>query len=181
MISGSAGRFRESSQVRLCRDLSLKAEPRLPRSIRPASVSRKTLTSSWTAMPSDSPETRTLPTSRAQPSPGACGLSEARGGQSQNSALLAAQAQSDSDTFTELEQWIAEHLKGDLRVEALAERAHMRPRIFARLYVKMRVRTARSGRCPKRPGEKPWVDAFADFEVVRFSRIGLAFGFLLPP
>jgi transcriptional regulator GlxA family with amidase domain len=43
------------------------------------------------------------------------------GGQSQYSALLTAQAQSDSDTFTELEQWIAEHLKGDLRVEALEE------------------------------------------------------------
>ncbi len=38
------------------------------------------------------------------------------GGQSQYSALLAAQAQSESDTFSELEQWIAEHLKTDLRV-----------------------------------------------------------------
>jgi hypothetical protein len=33
----------------------------------------------------------------------------------------ACEAQSDSDTFTELEQWITEHLKGDLRVEAPAE------------------------------------------------------------
>jgi transcriptional regulator GlxA family with amidase domain len=40
------------------------------------------------------------------------------GGQSQYSALLAAQAQSESDTFRELEQWIAEHLMTDLRVEA---------------------------------------------------------------
>src|SRR5262249_27723837 len=33
------------------------------------------------------------------------------GGQSQYSALLAAQAQSDSDRFSEMEQWIAENLK----------------------------------------------------------------------
>ena len=49
------------------------------------------------------------------------------GGQSQYSALLAAQAQSDSDSFSELEQWIVENLKSDLRVEALAERVHMSP------------------------------------------------------
>jgi transcriptional regulator GlxA family with amidase domain len=63
------------------------------------------------------------------------------GGQSQYSALLAAQAQSDSDRFGELEQWIAEHLKSDLRIEALAERVHMSPRNFARLYSKTRDRT----------------------------------------
>ena len=63
------------------------------------------------------------------------------GGQSQYSALLAAQAQSDSDMFTELEQWIAENLKRDLRIEALAERVHMSPRNFARLYAKTRGRT----------------------------------------
>jgi transcriptional regulator GlxA family with amidase domain len=63
------------------------------------------------------------------------------GGQSQYSALLAAQAQSDSDELGELEQWIAEHLKSDLRVEALAERVHMSPRNFARLYAKSRGRT----------------------------------------
>jgi transcriptional regulator GlxA family with amidase domain len=63
------------------------------------------------------------------------------GGQSQYSALLAAQAQSDSDRFSELEQWIAEHLRSDLRVEALAERVHMSPRNFARLYAKTRGRT----------------------------------------
>jgi transcriptional regulator GlxA family with amidase domain len=60
------------------------------------------------------------------------------GGQSQYSALLSAQAQSDSDEFSELEQWIAEHLKTDLRVEALAERVHMSPRNFARVYTKTR-------------------------------------------
>jgi len=63
------------------------------------------------------------------------------GGQSQYSALLAAQAQSDSDAFGDLEIWIAEHLTGDLRVESLAERVHMSPRNFARLYSKTRGRT----------------------------------------
>ena len=63
------------------------------------------------------------------------------GGQSQYSAVLAAQTQSDSDMFGELEQWIAEHLKSDLRIEALAERVHMSPRNFARLYAKTRGRT----------------------------------------
>jgi transcriptional regulator GlxA family with amidase domain len=63
------------------------------------------------------------------------------GGQSQYSALLAAQAQSDSDSFSELEQWIVENLKSDLRVETLAERVHMSPRNFARLYGKTRGRT----------------------------------------
>src|SRR5262249_16176673 len=63
------------------------------------------------------------------------------GGQCQYSALLAAQAQSDSDKFSELEQWIVEHLKTDLRIDALAERVHMSPRNFARLYAKTRGRT----------------------------------------
>jgi transcriptional regulator GlxA family with amidase domain len=63
------------------------------------------------------------------------------GGQSQYCTLLAAQAQSDSDRFSELEQWIAEHLKSDLRIEALADHAHMSPRNFARLYSKTRGRT----------------------------------------
>src|SRR5262250_3453617 len=63
------------------------------------------------------------------------------GGQSQYSALLAAQTRSDSNMFTELEQWIAENLKRDLRIEALAERVHMSPRNFARLYAKTRGRT----------------------------------------
>jgi transcriptional regulator GlxA family with amidase domain len=63
------------------------------------------------------------------------------GGQSQCSALLAAQAHSDSDAFSELELWIAENLKGDLRAEALAEKVHMSPRNFARVYAQMRGRT----------------------------------------
>jgi len=75
------------------------------------------------------------------------------GGQSQYSALLAAQAQSDSDTFSELEQWIAEHLKSDLRIEALAERVNMSPRNFARVYAKTR------GRTPAKVVEAVRVDA----------------------
>jgi transcriptional regulator GlxA family with amidase domain len=63
------------------------------------------------------------------------------GGQSQYSALLAAQAQSESETFGELERWIAEHLRGDLRIETLAERVHMSPRNFARMYTEKRGRT----------------------------------------
>jgi 4-carboxymuconolactone decarboxylase len=59
-------------------------------------------------------------------------------GQSQYSALLAAQTRSESETFDPLDRWIAEHLKEDLRVDALAEQVHMSPRNFARLYAKKR-------------------------------------------
>jgi transcriptional regulator GlxA family with amidase domain len=75
------------------------------------------------------------------------------GGQSQYSALLAAQAESESETFSELERWIAEHLKKDLRVEALAERVHMSPRNFARVYAEKR------GRTPAKAVEAIRVDA----------------------
>jgi transcriptional regulator GlxA family with amidase domain len=75
------------------------------------------------------------------------------GGQSQYSALLAAQAQSESDTFSELERWVAEHLKGDLRVDALARRMHMSPRNFARVYAEKR------GRTPAKAVEAIRVDA----------------------
>lgn len=63
------------------------------------------------------------------------------GGQSQYSALLTAQAHSESDRFVGLEQWIAEHLRTDLGVEALAQRVHMSPRNFARVYAQTRGRT----------------------------------------
>ncbi|HEX7082364.1 MAG TPA: GlxA family transcriptional regulator [Gammaproteobacteria bacterium] len=63
------------------------------------------------------------------------------GGQSQYSALLAAQVESASDEFTDLEQWIAENLTANLSVEALAERVHMSPRNFARVYAAKRNRT----------------------------------------
>jgi transcriptional regulator GlxA family with amidase domain len=63
------------------------------------------------------------------------------GGQSQYSALLPAQARSESDSFAGLEKWIVENLKSDLRVEALARRVHMSPRNFARVYAQTRGRT----------------------------------------
>jgi transcriptional regulator GlxA family with amidase domain len=75
------------------------------------------------------------------------------GGQSQYSALLAAQAESDSESFSELERWIMEHLKSDLSVNALANRAHMSPRNFARVYA------AKRGRTPAKTVEAIRVDA----------------------
>lgn len=63
------------------------------------------------------------------------------GGQSQYSALLAAQVESESDDFTDLERWIAENLTANLSVEALAERVSMSPRNFARVYAAKRNRT----------------------------------------
>jgi transcriptional regulator GlxA family with amidase domain len=63
------------------------------------------------------------------------------GGQSQYSALLAAQVEAESDDFTHLEQWIAENLTANLSVEALAERVYMSPRNFARVYAAKRNRT----------------------------------------
>ncbi len=75
------------------------------------------------------------------------------GGQSQYSALLAAQAESDSESFSELERWIVEHLKSDLSVDALANRVHMSPRNFARVY------SAKRGRTPAKTVEAIRVDA----------------------
>ena len=40
-----------------------------------------------------------------------------------------------------LEQWIAEHLRTDLGVGALAQRVHMSPRNFARVSAQTRGRT----------------------------------------
>jgi len=75
------------------------------------------------------------------------------GGQSQYSALLAAQTESTSDAFGELERWIAENLTADLRVERLAERVGMSPRNFARRYQEIRKRS------PARAVESIRVDA----------------------
>ena len=63
------------------------------------------------------------------------------GGQSQYSALLNAQAHTESDRFAELEQWIVENLNTDLGVAKLARLVHMSPRNFARVYVQTRGRT----------------------------------------
>jgi 4-carboxymuconolactone decarboxylase len=59
-------------------------------------------------------------------------------GQPQYSALLATHSRCESEMFDPLERWMAEHLKEDLRVEVLAERVHMSPRNFARVYAKKR-------------------------------------------
>jgi transcriptional regulator GlxA family with amidase domain len=75
------------------------------------------------------------------------------GGQSQYSAVLAAQTASESETFGELERWISEHLNSDLKIEALAQRVHMSPRNFARLYA------AKRGRTPAKAVEAFRVDA----------------------
>jgi transcriptional regulator GlxA family with amidase domain len=60
------------------------------------------------------------------------------GGQSQFSRHLAAQQR--DDVFGALELWMLEHLDADLSVEALARRASMSPRHFARLF-KLRLGT----------------------------------------
>ena len=75
------------------------------------------------------------------------------GGQSQYSALLSMQANGDHDPFAELEQWIAEHPAEDFTVDRLAERTHMSPRNFARVYA------ARRGRTPAKAVEAIRVDA----------------------
>jgi AraC-like DNA-binding protein/alkylhydroperoxidase/carboxymuconolactone decarboxylase family protein YurZ len=49
---------------------------------------------------------------------------------------LVAHIHSKSKTFDPLDRWMAEHLKEDLKVDALAERVHMSPRNFARVYSK---------------------------------------------
>ncbi|HEU4991696.1 MAG TPA: DJ-1/PfpI family protein [Luteimonas sp.] len=55
------------------------------------------------------------------------------GGQSQFSVPLKAQA-GPGARFAELHAWMAANLRGDLRVESLADRAGMSPRTFARAY-----------------------------------------------
>jgi len=57
------------------------------------------------------------------------------GGQIQFSTVLAAQASDVEGRFSALHAWIIENIASDLKVEALAERAGMTPRTFARTYV----------------------------------------------
>ncbi len=57
------------------------------------------------------------------------------GGQAQFSAGLAGQA-AQRPGVRELQEWIADHLDGDLSVGALAERSFMSPRNFARVFAK---------------------------------------------
>ncbi len=74
------------------------------------------------------------------------------GGQSQFSVSLSAQSHGDSG-FNDLHAWISSHLKGDLRVERLAEQAGMTPRTFARLYAE------RIGRTPAKTVEAMRMEA----------------------
>jgi transcriptional regulator GlxA family with amidase domain len=55
--------------------------------------------------------------------------------------------------FDPLDRWIAKHLKGDLRVGALAEQVHMSPRNFARAYAE------KLGRTPTKAVEAVRVEA----------------------
>jgi transcriptional regulator GlxA family with amidase domain len=57
------------------------------------------------------------------------------GGQSQFSVQLRAQ-DADREPIRDLQRWIADHLDADLSVEALARRAAMSPRNFARVFLR---------------------------------------------
>jgi len=57
------------------------------------------------------------------------------GGQSQFSVQLSAQV-ADREPLRELQRWMADHLGADLSVEALARRAAMSPRNFARVFAR---------------------------------------------
>ena len=70
------------------------------------------------------------------------------GGQSQFSAPLDAQSRDSDGSFDELHRWIADNLKRDLSVEALAARAGMSPRHFARVY------RERTGQTPAKAVER---------------------------
>jgi len=69
------------------------------------------------------------------------------GGQAQFSVALSAQTSDRDGMFTELLAWMRENLAADLRVEALAARARMSPRTFARAYL------ARTGMTPAKAVE----------------------------
>jgi len=74
------------------------------------------------------------------------------GGQSQFSPILELQA-ADRRPLRDLQSWVAEHLADDLSVDALAERAHMSPRNFARAFQK------EVGQTPARFVERLRIDA----------------------
>lgn len=55
--------------------------------------------------------------------------------------MLQAQAK-DTSTFDELHRWLGDHLNSpELNIEAMAERCHMSPRHFSRLYKQKTGRT----------------------------------------
>lgn len=70
------------------------------------------------------------------------------GGQSQFSAPLDAQSRDSDGIFDALHRWIADNLARDLSVEALAVRAGMSPRHFARVY------RERTGQTPAKAVER---------------------------
>jgi transcriptional regulator GlxA family with amidase domain len=74
------------------------------------------------------------------------------GGQAQFSAALATQV-ADRDDVTDVQAWIADHLGDDLSVPALATRAAMSPRHFARVF------RAATGATPARYVEQARVEA----------------------
>jgi transcriptional regulator GlxA family with amidase domain len=74
------------------------------------------------------------------------------GGQSQFSAALAVQS-GDRDGMTDVRAWVADHLDEDLSVPALARRAAMSPRHFARTF------RATTGSTPARYVERTRVEA----------------------
>ncbi len=71
------------------------------------------------------------------------------GGQAQHSALL----DLETSRFAKLNTWMREHLADDLSVEALAARAAMSPRNFARAYA------AETGVTPAKAVERMRIDA----------------------
>jgi len=90
------------------------------------------------------------------------------GGQAQFSVPLAAQA--EENTFASLHAWMRGNLTADLRVEALARRAAMSPRHFARVYL------TKVGRTPARMVEEMRMEAArrsleeTDLSVKRIAR-----------
>jgi AraC-like DNA-binding protein len=74
------------------------------------------------------------------------------GDQSQFSAVLAAQASDVEGRFSAPHAWIIENIGNDLRIETLAEKAGMTPRIFARTYV------SRTGMTPANGVDALWME-----------------------
>ena len=74
------------------------------------------------------------------------------GGQAQFSAPLALQS-SDDTAFEGISAWIQDNLRGDLRVECLAEKAGMSPRTFARVF------RERTGKTPAKVVEEFRIEA----------------------
>ena len=95
------------------------------------------------------------------------------GGQAQFSATLLAQS-ADSDSLRGVPEWIADHLTADLSVEALAGRAAMSPRSFARRFA------AEVGATPAKAIERLRVEAaraLLDGQPLQVEDVALETGF----